>query len=588
MAIKLKAATRSQEEKVAFKHEVLPRICAPLLASSRRKLKPNRADGARDLPAAVSDALKLAGSWTHAGSLWQRSMELDLDGAAELRSGFEKQLSSLEPEGIVQKVRYLRKFLAWAAEQGVDCPSAAAPHVVSRFLASLRPCRPTVQRSYWIAFRWAVKYLALGVDLTGVERPRAGAAHAAAEDGQAAPAPPDLLRRIDVLFRDTVAPGGELPRLLAGALMMVASWMRFRHLQRAFPISLTNQVLWLFVTKGKRPDATGERRGYRIGVPRRSALGADIGRYIWDNWHSYAASLSRPSPGLLRDDCGGLLSLVGFNTGVQRVLAMANAVADVTTVTSYSWRRGTDAVGEARGLDPHELAALGSWRPSSGAGSSSSPSMPLRYAGDRLAGAAAARVVHIRVLRHVYLRAPYHKILTWETLRRLLLEIDQDKIRREVAADFEADQVECELAEGIVPGLSRPKVITAIPMSKAPVGEAPLVAEALLSPAVHEDGRDDGDQGSSLFDTDMACSWIIPKSSSGKLHIAVASSTGPEDMRWRCTAKQRKKFVDPVAFGTGLMEGITSCQLLDRSICESCLQAVCPEARVRLEALRYA
>ncbi len=245
-------------------------------------------------------------------------------------------------------------------------------------------------------------------------------------------------------------------------------------------------------------------------------------------------------------------------------------------------------MGEARGLDPHELAALGSWRPSSGAGSSSAPSMPLRYAGDRLAGAAAARVVHIRVLRHVYLRSPYHKTLTWESLRRILLDIDQCKVRREVAADFEADQVECELAEGIVPGLSRPKVITSIPMAKVPVDEAPVAAAAPHSPPRDEGGVGDAAQCDTIFITDMACSWIIPRSASGKMHIAVANPTSPEVIRWRCTAKQQKTFVDPAASGSGLMEGVTSCQLLSRDICESCLQAICPEARDRLEALRYA
>ncbi len=98
VAIKMDAAAKCSVDRSTYKHEVLPRICAPLLASIRRRIKADKASCSRDISNAVAEALKLAGSWTHPGSLWQQSMDLDLDGTAELRAGVERRLSALEPD----------------------------------------------------------------------------------------------------------------------------------------------------------------------------------------------------------------------------------------------------------------------------------------------------------------------------------------------------------------------------------------------------------------------------------------------------------------------------------------------------------
>ncbi len=588
VGLRVKAASRDAEPPPLNRHAVLPRLNQALLASTRRKLKTAPRKVADGCTSEAAKAVDLAASWTHRGSLWHRCMDMDLDAAGEFREAVVAKVSSFEPDGIAQRLRYLGKFLKWAAQQGVAEPAAAGADIVNRFLELQRSASTTAPRSHWNALKWASSYLFLGVDMGQVPRPRLAAAHASAEEGQAAPAPPDLMRRVDTLFRDTVSSGGEIPGLLAGVLAMISSWLRFRHLQRAFPIELTKHILWLYVARSKRPDASGTRRGYRIGMPRRSAMGADIGRFLWDRWHAAASSSDRPGPGLVRDADGELVSLRAFNSGVQRVLQLAQAVEDVKVVTSYSWRRGTDAVGEARGLDAHELAALGAWKPSAGTGSHAAPSIPLAYAGDRLAGAAAARITHIRVLRQTFLRTPACKVLSWPLFRQVIIEVDQHRIRQEVAAELLDNPTELELADGVVPGLSKLKAIVVIPERPSDVDAAPPPPEPYDAACdVHQSASEGAPSLSSLRDRDLACAWVIPRSSSGKLHIAVAGSTGPSGLRWRCCYKQRRVFSHPKAAGVGVKEGVTTCQLLNRNVCEACLQSLCPEARSTIENMRF-
>ncbi len=86
--------------------------------------------------------------------------------------------------------------------------------------------------------------------------------------------------------------------------------------------------------------------------------------------------------------------------------------------------------------------------------------MPLRYAGDKLNGAAASRLTHVKVLRSVWVKCPAQADLSWERFRRELHEIDEHAVRREVADMILDDVVVATVAAGTIPGLKKWREIT--------------------------------------------------------------------------------------------------------------------------------
>ena len=75
---------------------------------------------------------------------------------------------------------------------------------------------------------------------------------------------------------------------------------------------------------------------------------------------------------------------------------------------------------------------MGAWKPTAAAASITHPSIPMRYAGDKLGGAAAP-MVPIKVIRAVLSRCLAQTELTWQRFRREIQDIDQHASRKEVA-----------------------------------------------------------------------------------------------------------------------------------------------------------
>ena len=109
----------------------------------------------------------------------------------------------------------------------------------------------------------------MGVDLEGASKPRARKPPGDAEDSRAPLAPPELVRRTDGILQQAMASSNEADATFAaGAMFMVMSWLRWRHVERAMPTKITDLLLHIYVSKDKCADRSGTRRGYRSIVPR--------------------------------------------------------------------------------------------------------------------------------------------------------------------------------------------------------------------------------------------------------------------------------------------------------------------------------
>ncbi len=518
----------------------------------------------------VDLAVELALSWTHKGSFHDVHGGLSTEEGVQAAAKLRQRVATFEPEGISQRLRYFKRFSDWLAEHGSSSPGAATALETRRFFSSLCTPIPSLPRSIWISISWINRVLLGDVALPLDAKPTAGAMAGAAEDARVPPAPPELVRRVDWLLRDAIAAKSESTTLLAGVMTMTLSWLRFRHIQRAIPTSLSRHVLWIMVAKSKRPDSTGVRRGFRIGIPRVTPNGADVGQLLWGMWNKQAETSGVAAPGLLRDSAGALISLRAFNTGVQRLIANERLTDTPQLVTSYSWRRGTDAMGEARGVEPHELAAMGAWKPAAGAGTASHPSTPLRYAGDRLAGAAAARIVHVKVLRSVFVRCPSQTALSWERFRREVGELDQDLIRREVADMLLDDPVSAELKDGVIPGVA-PRRRIEVSARPDPMGDEQRKKESKKKQTKGKKVKHETPGHASSDAPSTRRAWVIPKSPAAKVHFSTVESAGSQSPTWLCSQAVKEKFRDADYRGDQLEEGLTACLLLKRRVCDSCI-----------------
>ncbi len=225
---------------------------------------------------AVKSAIELASSWSHPGSLRAVHGDISTESGSRAVESLRRRLAAFEPEGIVQRERYSQKYSSWLTAQG-GAAAESTDDDTRRFFAALSSPIPSLGRSIWNSMSWVNRLLYARVAMPPDARPAAAATAGSAEDKQAAPAPPELVRRMDWLLREAVGADTDTKMLLSGVMLVVLSWMRCRHVQRATPTALSRQILRVFVSKAKRPDASGVRRGFRVGMPRYTPNGTDIG-----------------------------------------------------------------------------------------------------------------------------------------------------------------------------------------------------------------------------------------------------------------------------------------------------------------------
>ncbi len=578
-AVMTSAAKGAEVPDPTIRHQAIPRRTRRQLRTIARRVM---GDGAASAPAHASEsaaakAITQALQWDHPGSLQARLNEMSLEGRSAFMGDRKRALEAFEPEGVIQRLRYVSAFLAWAEAHGVTKPSAAAASDVDQFLAIGKTGSPGYPLSVYNALVWAGRYLYLGVDVRGAAKPRLQRPPGAKEDFQARPVPPELVRRIDSLWPTLDSDHDRWAKMaVAAALMMTSSWLRYRHLCRAYPTELTSQLLWLYITRDKCRDASGIRHGFRSAVPRFSALGFDVGDFIWTRWHFWACRSDNPSPGLFRDEAGRVMSRVNFVRSVQKVVAAHRLVEDPSLITSYSWRRATDGLAEARRADPFSIASMGGWRPKAGAGSSSAPSIPMLYAGDRLKSAGVLRVHHVHILRAVFTEFPASANLSWDAFRAEAAKCDSEAIYRSVCQLF-TQEVQCKMLKpGVVPGLRPQREIVSVggaSTSRYIVNEPAAAVETL--PAAQADAGDGQDDRACVL---LDSAWVIPLSCRGRLHISTLETCRDPQPKWRCSPKATKVFRNPAGRGIGIREGVTLAQLRGRMPCADCLSTLTGEA----------
>ena len=222
------------------------------------------------------------------------------------------------------------------------------------------------------SLRWFVKQGKLAWDV-GVALPAPRQERRPNEQACAVEPPmiPELEERIQ-----SMCESGD-PRWLAllSAWIQTFGILRYKHIQRAIPVKVTNAALHARCQKGKQHQ---NRKGFDFIVPGSFCNGWGWIRPWLEAWQALPADAQQTS-GLCFTLDGKPWSLSEVTTQLQD--AFAHMLVDPTLLTSYSWRRACPTFGQLLQLQPLDLAALGDWVDRSKIPSQAA--MPLHYSSAR-------------------------------------------------------------------------------------------------------------------------------------------------------------------------------------------------------------
>ena len=288
-----------------------------------------------------------------------------------------KKVAAAEPATVTRALRTLRELSQWQVLRG---RSGGLGDVDSIDLfAFLRDGTQAPARAL-SGLRWFVKLAGLGWDLSDLQpAPKLG------REGpsQAAVAEPGMVEELE--HRIVQLYEASDPRwscLLANWLIM-AGCLRHQHLERSYPVSITQSTAHFWCSKGKQSHS---RAGFRWAAPAHFTEG-----FPWaEAWLESYGSL----PASQRQRCGICFDSAGHPWQFRQVTLLAQEVFSglEPPVSTYSWRRVAPSVGTLMGLDDTSLLALGDWTDKSKV-QSSKASMPIHYSGTRYS--LSVRVKHL-------------------------------------------------------------------------------------------------------------------------------------------------------------------------------------------------
>ena len=288
-----------------------------------------------------------------------------------------KKVAAAEPATVTRALRTLRELSQWQVLRGRSGGLGDVDAI--DLFAFLRDGTQAPARAL-SGLRWFVKLAGLGWDLSDLQPAsklgREGPSQAAvAEPGMVE----ELEHRIVQLYE---ASDPRWSCLLANWLIM-AGCLRHQHLERSYPVSISQSTAHFWCSKGKQSHS---RAGFRWAAPAHFTEG-----FPWaEMWLESYGSL----PASKRQRCGICFDSAGHPWQFRQVTLLAQEVFSglEPPVSTYSWRRVAPSVGTLLGLDDTSLLALGDWTDKSKV-QSSKASMPIHYSGTRYS--LSVRVKHL-------------------------------------------------------------------------------------------------------------------------------------------------------------------------------------------------
>ena len=286
---------------------------------------------------------------------------------AEITANFEAKLTHVLQKAEAATVK--RALHTWQELQGAIAAAGGGipdKHLLATFIREHKS--PT--RAY-TALGWLVRNLKLPFDLSEVVKPRAGLGSRLGQgQAQAATLEPSMVTHLLGTLESTVD-SPHWPMVFC-AYALCFGVVRYTHLQRSYLVGGNGGILVFWCTKGK----TGSRGGFAWSVPRycgtldllqvlgthlnkvRPRTGAGFRRW---HWLGFDSATAQP---------------VGTAQCVRILRPYLSAAMDVTSLSSYSFRRVLPTLAGYVGLSETERLALGQWVDQS---SKSTATTPLRY-----------------------------------------------------------------------------------------------------------------------------------------------------------------------------------------------------------------
>ena len=221
--------------------------------------------------------------------------------------------------------------------------------------------------------KWLAKTGTLGLELGGYDFRQ----NPQKEPKQAAVLVPTMVPILEQAVQDMYQANNPLWRALVGLWCCMTGCLRFEHLRRASPMRLSRSTFHFHCSRGKQ---RGNRAGFDFAVPAVFCSGWPWARLWLKSWQALPQGAQTYS-GLPFDAAGAPFTTAQAIKVAQDIFT-PHVGADVTSLTSYSFRRVGPTYANLAGWAASDQLALGDWLDTTKQ-KAQGITMPLRYSGAR-------------------------------------------------------------------------------------------------------------------------------------------------------------------------------------------------------------
>ena len=205
------------------------------------------------------------------------------------------------------------------------------------------------------SLKWLNNNGQLGWSIQDLSAPRTSKARRT-RGGQAEAITPPMLAFTEETIERMQRAGNEKWTALLGCWLIATGCLRYRHIARAAPKRISLATVHCFCWRGKQKN---NRTGFYFSVPSEFGSGFQWTHH-WLELYKSLGETQKQRAGLCFDREGVPWAISEVNRVAQEVFSPN--MEDVSGLTTYSFRRWGPTFGQALGLTPMELNALGDWQ----------------------------------------------------------------------------------------------------------------------------------------------------------------------------------------------------------------------------------
>ena len=205
------------------------------------------------------------------------------------------------------------------------------------------------------SLKWLNNNGQLGWNIQDLAAPKASKSRRT-RGGQAEAITPPMLAFTEETIERMQRSGNERWTALLACWLISTGCLRYRHVARATPKRISLATMHCFCWRGKQKN---NRSGFHFAVPSEFGSGFQWTQH-WLELYLSLGETQRQRAGLCFDREGVPWAISEVNRIAQEVFS--SSMEDVSGLTTYSSRRWGPTFGQALGLNPMELNALGDWQ----------------------------------------------------------------------------------------------------------------------------------------------------------------------------------------------------------------------------------